>query len=196
MEDLPLDKQKLIEAQKWIKNELNVCADFWLKNGMDKAELQAKYPRIGGIPFDSDRKLMSVICDFDGKKIEMEEIHRFLNEPVEINGALYWDILRLYHELKQGIVKADQAGGVDSMGIDTWGVDFGLIGKDGQLLANPFHYRCAHTENAVELLEEKMPQDDLFAETGIAFQKFNTLCQLAVMKKNAVSNAEIVLNPL
>lgn len=138
----------------------------------------------------------AIIGHFDGKKIEMEEIHRFLNEPVEINGALYWDILRLYHELKQGIVKADQAGGVDSMGIDTWGVDFGLIGKDGQLLANPFHYRCAHTENAVELLEEKMPQDDLFAETGIAFQKFNTLCQLAVMKKNeniALEHADCAL---
>ena len=126
----------------------------------------------------------AIIGHFDGKKIELEEIHRFLNEPVEVNGALYWDILRLYHELKQGIIKADQAGGVDSMGIDTWGVDFGLIGKDGQLLANPFHYRSSHTENAVAMLEEVLSKDELFAETGLAFQKFNTLCQLVVMQKN------------
>ena len=78
----------------------------------------------------------AIIGHFDGKKIELEEIHRFLNEPVEVNGALYWDILRLYHELKQGIIKADQAGGVDCMGIDTWGVDFGLLGKDGMRETN------------------------------------------------------------
>ena len=138
----------------------------------------------------------AILGEFDGKKIELKEIHRFLNEPVEINGALYWDILRLYHELKQGILKADRLGGADSMGIDTWGVDIGFIGKDGQLLANPFHYRSPHTEHAVEELESKMSREELFAEAGLAFQKFNTLCQLVVMQKNgnvALENAESAL---
>ena len=138
----------------------------------------------------------AIIGRFDGKKIELEEIHRFLNEPVEINGALYWDILRLFHELKQGVLKADKLGGADSMGIDTWGVDFGLIGKDGQLLANPFHYRCAHTENAVEQISEVMDKPTLYAKAGLAFQKFNTLCQLYVMKQNgnvALENADCAL---
>ena len=138
----------------------------------------------------------AILGEFDGKKIEMKEIHRFLNEPVEVNGALYWDILRLYHELKQGILKADQLGGADSMGIDTWGVDIGFIGKDGQLLANPFHYRSSHTENAVAELEKKLSKEDLFAETGLAFNKFNTLCQLVVMQLNgnvALENAASAL---
>lgn len=138
----------------------------------------------------------AMLGNFDGKKITLSEIHRFVNEPVNVNGALYWDILRLYHELKQGIIKADRQGGVSSMGIDTWGVDFGLLGKDGQLLANPFHYRHSHTENAVEELEKKMPKEDIFAQVGLAFQKFNTLCQLVTMKKNnnaALENAEDLL---
>ena len=138
----------------------------------------------------------AIIGRFDGKKVELEEIHRFANEPVEVNGQLYWDILRLYHELKQGIVKADKLGGADSMGIDTWGVDVGFIGADGQLLANPFHYRSPHTENALEELQKVMPFGELYAETGLAFNKFNTLCQLVVMQKNnnvALKNAQTVL---
>lgn len=138
----------------------------------------------------------AIIGHFDGKRIELEEIHRFLNEPVEVNGQLYWDILRLYHELKQGIIKADKAGGADCMGIDTWGVDVGCIGKDGQLLANPFHYRSPHTENAYDELEKVMPHGERFAETGLAFNKFNTLCQLYTMQQNgnvALKNAETLL---
>ena len=105
----------------------------------------------------------AIIGKFDGKKVELEEIHRFANEPVEVNGQLYWDILRLYHELKQGIVKADTLGGADSMGIDTWGVDVGFIGADGQLLANPFHYRSPLTENALDELQKVMPFSALYA---------------------------------
>lgn len=138
----------------------------------------------------------AIIGEFDGKKVELKEIHRFLNEPVEINGALYWDILRLYHELKQGIIKADKLGGVDCMGIDTWGVDFGLLGKDGQLLANPYHYRCSHTEFAADELKKVMPMEELFAKTGLAFQKFNTLCQLVMMQKDgnvSLKNADCAL---
>ena len=138
----------------------------------------------------------AMLGEFDGSKIELSEIHRFLNEPVSVNGALYWDILRLYHELKQGILKADRMGGASSMGIDTWGVDFGLLGKDGQLLANPFHYRHSHTEHAVEELEKKLSKKEIYSQVGLAFQKFNTLCQLVVMRQNgnaALNDAEDLL---
>lgn len=138
----------------------------------------------------------AMLGDFDGNKVDLTEIHRFLNEPVTVNGSMYWDILRLFHECKQGILKADAMGGADSMGIDTWGVDFGLLGKDGQLLANPYHYRDAHTEYAVEELQKVMPKAQLFGKVGLAFQKFNTLCQLVMMQKNgnvALQNAEKLL---
>ena len=138
----------------------------------------------------------AMLGDFDGNRVELTEIHRFLNEPVIVRGSMYWDILRLFHELKQGMLKADAAGDVSSMGIDTWGVDFGLLDGKGALLANPFHYRDSHTEHAVETLEETMPKKDLYAKVGLAFQKYNTLCQLVTMKKNgnpALERAEKLL---
>ena len=138
----------------------------------------------------------AMIGAFDGKKVELTEIHRFLNEPVTVQGSMYWDILRLFHECKQGILKADALGGADAMGIDTWGVDVGFLGKNGQLLANPYHYRDAHTASAVEELEKVLPKKELYAKTGLAFQKFNTLCQLVVMKNNgnlALKNADKML---
>ena len=76
----------------------------------------------------------------DGK-IEMQEIHRFSNDPVTINGTMYWDTLRQFYEIKQGIVKSKKYGKVASMGIDTWGVDFGLIDEHGALLESAVHYR-------------------------------------------------------
>ena len=83
----------------------------------------------------------AMLCSFDGSKIDIRELHRFDNSPVEVGGVLYWDVLRLYHELKTGIVKAKLAGGFDCIGIDTWGVDFGLIDKNGKLLSNPVQDR-------------------------------------------------------
>lgn len=126
----------------------------------------------------------AILGEFDGERVELQELHRFPNEPVEVNGALYWDVLRLFHELKQGLRKADEAGGADSVGVDTWGVDFGLLDKEGQLLANPLHYRSPLTDNAEEELKKVMPLSELYRETGIAFNKFNTLCQLVMLQKN------------
>ena len=83
-------------------------------------------------------------------KMVIEEIHRFSNDPVLVNGHLYWDVLRLFHEIKQGISKATNAGGFDSIGIDTWGVDYGLLDKDGQLIGNPYNYRDIRTDGMQE----------------------------------------------
>ena len=63
---------------------------------------------------------------FDGEKITIEELHRFSNDPVILNGTMYWDVLRLFFEIKQGLIKAKKCGKIESIGIDTWGVDFGL----------------------------------------------------------------------
>ena len=82
----------------------------------------------------------AMLGKFDGKTIIQQEIHRFPNEPVKVAGTLYWDVLRLFHEVKQGLVKAS-ATPFESVGIDTWGVDFGLLDRKGNLLSNPVHYR-------------------------------------------------------
>ena len=79
----------------------------------------------------------AIIGEFDGEKITLQEVHRFSNDPVIIGDTMYWDTLRLFFEMKQGMIKAKHAGGFGSIGIDTWGVDFGMLDKDGRLLENP-----------------------------------------------------------
>ena len=101
----------------------------------------------------------AILGTFDGEKIALEEIHRFSNDPVKVNGTFYWDVLRLFHEIKQGILKAKAKGGFDSIGIDTWGVDFGLFDKNGKLLGNPYHYRDARTNGMEELADKTIGKD-------------------------------------
>ena len=119
---------------------------------------------------------------FDGHKIELEEIHRFSNDPVMVGKTLYWDLLRQLFEIKQGLVKSKAHGPIDSIGIDTWGVDFGLIDRDGRLLDNPIHYRDTHTQGAMDQVFAQVPRRELYERTGIQFMNFNTLFQLAALK--------------
>lgn len=125
----------------------------------------------------------AIIGSFDNGKISLQEVHRFSNDPVKVNGTLYWDVLRLLHEIKQGIVKAKMAGGFDSIGIDTWGVDFGLIDKDGRLLENPVHYRDPRTAGLVEEAFKTVPKEKLYKITGIQFMELNTLFQLISLRR-------------
>ena len=125
----------------------------------------------------------AIIGSFDNGKISLQEIHRFSNDPVKVNGTLYWDVLRLLHEIKQGIVRAKMAGGFDSIGIDTWGVDFGLIDKDGRLLENPVHYRDPRTAGLVEEAFKTIPKEKLYKITGIQFMELNTLFQLISLRR-------------
>lgn len=125
----------------------------------------------------------AIIGCFDGDKITLEEIHRFSNDPVSVGGTVYWDVLRLFYEIKQGIVKAKIAGGFDSIGIDTWGVDFGLIDSEGKLMENPVHYRDTRTAGLVEESFKTMPKEKLYGITGIQFMELNTLFQLISLKK-------------
>lgn len=125
----------------------------------------------------------AIIGSFDGEKITLKEVHRFTNDPVDLGGTLYWDVLRLFYEIKQGIVKAKIAGGFDSIGIDTWGVDFGLIDKNGRLLENPVHYRDKRTSGLVEESFKSVPHQKMYDITGIQFMELNTLFQLISLKK-------------
>ncbi len=127
----------------------------------------------------------AVLGVYDGQKLRLQEIHRFPNEPVSCGGHLYWDVLRLLHEIKNGLRKAHAAGGFDSVGIDTWGVDYGLLDRRGNLLANPFHYRDKRTEGMVEEAAKLLPSEELYALTGNQIMPINTAFQLLEHKKHA-----------
>ncbi|WP_211745735.1 rhamnulokinase family protein [Paenibacillus sp. Marseille-Q4541] len=117
-------------------------------------------------------------------RIEIREVHRFSNNPVFAGERMHWDILRILHEMKQGLLKAKQEGEtVRSVGIDSWAVDFGIVGKDGELLGNPYHYRDPHTSGVMEEVLTKIPAETIFRKTGIQFLPFNTIYQLAALKK-------------
>lgn len=126
----------------------------------------------------------AILGIYDGEKLRMEEVHRFSNDPVSVNGTLYWDVLRLFHEIQQGLLKAKQAGGFDSVGVDTWGVDFGLLDKNGYLLENPVHYRDFRTLGKIEESFEKFPKEEFYNETGIQFMELNTVFQLFSLVMN------------
>ena len=131
----------------------------------------------------------AMIGIYDGNTIKLEEIHRFSNDPVMVNGIMYWDMLRLFHEIKQGIIKAKNSGGFDSIGIDTWGVDFGLLDKGGNLLENPIHYRDKRTHGMVEESFKRISKEDFYKITGNQFMEINTAFQLLSLVKQ---RAEII----
>lgn len=126
----------------------------------------------------------AMLGTFDGEKIELKEIHRFSNDPVTVNKTMYWDVLRLFHEIKQGILKAKHAGGFDSIGVDTWGVDFGLLDADGKLLENPVHYRDQRTEGMFEEAFQKLSKEEFYRITGLQFMEINTAFQLLSLALN------------
>ena len=121
---------------------------------------------------------------FDGSRLRMEEIHRFSNDPVMLGGTFYWDTLRQYYEIGQGILKCRRQGGADSIGIDTWGVDFGLLDRRGRLLGNPVHYRDIRTRGMMEQAARVMPRQELYGVTGIQFMECNTIYQLLALKRD------------
>ncbi len=124
----------------------------------------------------------AMLGTFDGERLELTEVHRFANDPVTVNGSMYWDVLRLFHELKQGVRKAAQQAPLACVGVDTWGVDFGLLDCHGDLLGNAYHYRDQRTEGMVEFASGQVPLAEIYEATGIAIQKFNTLYQLIALK--------------
>jgi rhamnulokinase len=126
---------------------------------------------------ESGRAMLGTI---DGGQLRLEELHRFPNEPVRIPAGLYWDTFRLFHEIQQGLAVAGRERGIelDGIGIDTWGVDFGLLDRDGALVDNPRHYRDARNNGMLERTFAAVPKEEIFAATGIQFMQFNSLYQL------------------
>ena len=124
----------------------------------------------------------AIIGEYDGRDIKLQEIHRFSNDPVKVSGHIHWDILRLFHEIKQAIKKA---GDIDSIGIDTWGVDYGLIDKSGSLISNPYHYRDVRNDDAKKL--------GIYGTAGIQYMQFNTVYQL--QKENLTYADKLLLIP-
>lgn len=127
----------------------------------------------------------AVLVSYQENKLKLQEIHRFPNEPVSYNGHLYWDVLRLLHEIKNGLRKAHAAGGFDSVGIDTWGVDYGLLDQRGNLIANPIHYRDKRTADMVKEAEKYLPMERLYELTGNQIMPINTAFQLLEHKLHA-----------
>ena len=122
----------------------------------------------------------AILGQFDGERITMKELHRFENNYIEMNGVFYWDTPYLYNQLKQGLLAFKQGGygDLDSFGIDTWGVDYGLLDKNGHLAGVPRSYRLGVQED-VDAVLEKIPSQELYARTGIDTKlTFNTIYQL------------------
>jgi rhamnulokinase len=125
----------------------------------------------------------AVVGHLDGERLALEEVCRFPNGPVQVMGSLHWDVLRLWSEIKQGLGQAASAYGdyLFSVGLDTWGVDFGLLAVDGTLLGNPYHYRDSRTDGILDKAFELVPRDEIYERTGIQFMQINSLFQLLAM---------------
>lgn len=120
-----------------------------------------------------------IVGSFDGRKISLRENCRFANEPVRLGGRLYWDILRIFHEIKNSIRQSVSDGdNVSSIGIDTWGVDYGLLDSRGRLMSNPVHYRDARCAGIAEHISKTLSPEEIYAITGIQNLEFNTIYQL------------------
>jgi len=117
-------------------------------------------------------------ADFDGDRVALEEAGRFRNVPLQIAGSLQWDADRLREDVLAGL---RAAGEFQSVGIDTWGVDFGLLDRAGNLLGNPGHYRDERTRGMIERASAVVPRREIYRRTGVQFLEINTLYQLLAM---------------
>ena len=130
----------------------------------------------------SGRTILGSIVD---GKLEQRELTRFKNPIIETGGHFFWDIYALYNEIILGLkVVAEEGIEIASIGIDTWGVDFVCIGKDGGILRNPYCYRDPHTDGAMEEYFKLVPKEKVYEKTGIQFMQFNSLFQLDTLRRN------------
>jgi len=137
-----------------------------------------------------------IIASLDNGKINLKEIHRFPNNGVWVGKAFMWDVLHLLDEIKQAIVKANNDGGFDLIGIDTWGVDFGILDENDELISNPVHYRDERNDIGAKEAFEILSSEEIYKRTGIQIINFNTLYQLFYMakhRKHLLDNAKTFL---
>ncbi len=140
-----------------------------------------------------------ILGNFDGKRLQLEEAHRFPNSGVRLPGGFYWDTLQLWTNIKTGLRIAGEkySTSLKSIGLDTWGVDFGLLAADDTLIGNPYHYRDSRTNRMLEKAFEILPKEAIYAQTGIQFMQINSLYQLLSMVATgapALSYARSFLN--
>jgi rhamnulokinase len=130
---------------------------------------------------ESGRVMLGRVAD---GRLSLEQVHRFANGPIQEQDSLRWDFDKLMTEIKTGIgMAAKKADGpVRGIGVDTWGVDFGLLGVDGRLLEKPYHYRDSRTNGMMDKAFAKMPKRDVYENTGIQFMQLNSLYQLLAMR--------------
>lgn len=121
---------------------------------------------------------------FTGEKMALREVHRFSNTPVRLPDGLYWDALHIFEEVKTALAKAaSHTGRIESVGTDSWGVDFALLDASGAMLGNPRHYRDSRAQGMVERACELVAKEEIYGTTGIQFMRINTLCQLLAMRE-------------
>ncbi|WP_434750930.1 rhamnulokinase [Paenibacillus amylolyticus] len=128
----------------------------------------------------------------DGRRLTLEEVHRFPNNPVQLRDEMYWDFLRLFHELKQGILKGTEGitTQVQSIAVDTWGVDYGLIDGEGRLRRNPRHYRDARHAKSMNDVLAMVSEQELYSMSGVLPQQINTIFQLFGHLKDSTADAD------
>lgn len=128
----------------------------------------------------------AMLADLTGRLLKLQEVHRFPNIPINLPTGLYWNTLGLFQEIVAGLRAAARlTGRLESVAIDTWGVDFGLLGEDGALIDNPRHYRDARTAGLPEEMFATVPRPEIFAATGIQFMELNSLYQLWAVHRQA-----------
>jgi rhamnulokinase len=129
---------------------------------------------------ESGRSMLGVL---DDKGLSLSEINRFSNGPVRLPDGLHWDVLKLWGDIQAGmhLAAAQQPKGIQSIGIDTWGLDFALLDKQGVMLSNPYNYRDSRTDGMLAEAFRRMPRQQIFELTGIQFMQINTLYQLLAM---------------
>ena len=132
---------------------------------------------------ESGRVMLGSLAD---GRLEVEEIHRFPNRPVQVDGSLHWDVAELFAGVKAGLIKAAaRPMTFASLSCDAWGVDYVLVDPAGKLILPTFHYRDPRTARGVEAVFSKVSRATVFAETGIQFMPFNALYQLALERRDA-----------
>jgi len=128
----------------------------------------------------------AMLAQLDGHRLELKELHRFANTPVPLPTGLYWDSLRLFYEICEGIrIAAKSVEDLDGIAVDTWGVDFGLLSADGELLHMPRHYRDGRTVGTSAEVFGVVPRAEIFRQTGIQFMEINSLYQLWVYQRDS-----------
>jgi len=139
----------------------------------------------------------AVLATFQDGRFDMKEVYRFPSGIIELHGKYYWDILAVYEHFRKCLSQLKQEGvRPDSIGIDTWGVDFGFVADDGSLLGNPRAYRDPYTEGIPEKVYETIPREELYAATGIQIMNFNSIFQLYAQSKEDFAPLRLAKNIL